>query len=557
MTETSSSVKGTEKFLVIPILVLVMAQIGTTGENSAMSLAATAFANAFGSTTADFQLANMVYSLVAGALMIAGGMMGIIIGWKKNFRLGILLCAAGEVVVALSPSMLLLTWVGRVLVGLGASFMIPSVLGLIPHIYHSGKNRAVAFGCIGAAPGIATILPIVFGLLMDALGFRVTFGIMAAYFMIVFAASFALPAIEKAPGKLKFDYVGTGLAALGLFLFLIGISRISVWGLVAPTAAAPFAILGFSPAPVLIIAGLAVLTIMVFVEKKVEVTNGCALLPQSFYKTPQVLAGLLSSFQIFFGTAMLTLLVVPYLQRVAGWSAATAALIAVAVGVPMFALALGIPKVAPKMHPRTALQLGYTLMGLGTVAIIFSITPEGVSALVWAGALVIGLGVGCLSAHASNVVALAVNDRDASQSGGVQATSRNVGYAISIAALGTVLLMGINSGIAGTIAQNETISPETRTLVAQHNVDMMSNADFAAAMEGIAASPEEMNALVAANATARTNALRTALIVGGTIVVLSLLSTPFVKVARKEEEGQPISTKAQAAIDDDLQPEGA
>ncbi len=557
MTETSSSVKGTEKFLVIPILVLVMAQIGTTGENSAMSLAATAFANAFGSTTADFQLANMVYSLVAGALMIAGGMMGIIIGWKKNFRLGILLCAAGEVVVALSPSMLLLTWVGRVLVGLGASFMIPSVLGLIPHIYHSGKNRAVAFGCIGAASGIATILPIVFGLLMDALGFRVTFGIMAAYFMIVFAASFALPAIEKAPGKLKFDYVGTGLAALGLFLFLIGISRISVWGLVAPTAAAPFAILGFSPAPVLIIAGLAVLTIMVFVEKKVEVTNGCALLPQSFYKTPQVLAGLLSSFQIFFGTAMLTLLVVPYLQRVAGWSAATAALIAVAVGVPMFALALGIPKVAPKMHPRTALQLGYTLMGLGTVAIIFSITPEGVSALVWAGALVIGLGVGCLSAHASNVVALAVNDRDASQSGGVQATSRNVGYAISIAALGTVLLMGINSGIAGTIAQNETISPETRTLVAQHNVDMMSNADFAAAMEGIAASPEEMNALVAANATARTNALRTALIVGGTIVVLSLLSTPFVKVARKEEEGQPISTKAQAAIDDDLQPEGA
>ena len=124
MTETSSSVKGPEKFLVIPILVLVMAQIGTTGENSAMSLAATAFANAFGSTTADFQLANMVYSLVAGALMIAGGMMGIIIGWKKNFRLGILLCAAGEVVVALSPSMLLLTWVGRVLVGLGASFMI-------------------------------------------------------------------------------------------------------------------------------------------------------------------------------------------------------------------------------------------------------------------------------------------------------------------------------------------------------------------------------------------------------------------------------------------------
>ncbi|MEG0322732.1 MAG: MFS transporter, partial [Raoultibacter sp.] len=387
MTETSSSAKGAEKFLVVPILVLVMAQIGTTGENSAMSLAATAFANTFGSTTADFQLANMVYSLVAGALMIAGGMMGIIIGWKKNFRIGVLLCAVGEIAVALSPSMLLLTWVGRILVGLGASFMIPSVLGLIPHIYRSGKNRAIAFGCIGAASGIATILPIAFGLLMDALGFRITFGILAAYFMIVFAASFALPAIEKAPGKLKFDYIGTGLAAIGLFMFLVGISRISVWGLVAPTAAAPFAILGFSPAPVLIIAGLIVLTVMIFVEKKIEAKNGCALIPQSFYKTPQVLAGLLSSFQIFFASAMITLLVIPYLQRVAGWSAASAALIAVAIGVPMFILALGIPKVAPKMHPRTALQLGYILIGLGTLVIIFSITADGASALVWPGAI--------------------------------------------------------------------------------------------------------------------------------------------------------------------------
>ncbi|MEG0461566.1 MFS transporter [Gordonibacter sp.] len=559
MSEASPTTKGAEKFLIAPILVLVMAQIGTTGENSAMSLAATAFADAFGSTTADFQLANMVYSLVAGALMIAGGMMGIIIGWKKSFRIGVLLCAAGEVVVALSPSMMLLTWGGRTLVGLGASFMIPAVLGLIPNIYHSGKNRAIAFGCIGAASGIATILPILFGVLMDAMGFRITFGILACYFLIVFAASFSLPPIEKAPGKLKFDYVGTGLAALGLFMFLVGLSRISVWGLIAPTAAAPFSLLGFSPAPVLTLAGLIVLAIMMFVEKKVEAKNGCALLPQSFYKTPQVLAGLLCSFQIFFSSAMITLLVVPYLQRVAGWSAMQASLIAVAIGVPMFLLALGIPKVAPKMHPRTALQFGYALIGAGTIAIVLSISSDSVSALLWVGAVVIGLGEGCLSAHASNVVALAVNDRDASQSGGVQATSRNVGYAISIAALGATLLIGLNSGIAGSISTNESISPETRAAVAQHNVDMMSNENFVTAMAGVTTSEEEMAALVAANADARTNALRTTLTVGGVIVLLSLLSTPFVKVARKENEAEIATEQAkQPAVDtDSLQTEGA
>ena len=84
---------GKEKFLVLPILVLILAQMGTSGDNGALSLAATALTQDLGATVADIQLANMVYSLMAGAFMIAGGMMGTIIGWKKNFRIGAALCA--------------------------------------------------------------------------------------------------------------------------------------------------------------------------------------------------------------------------------------------------------------------------------------------------------------------------------------------------------------------------------------------------------------------------------------------------------------------------------
>lgn len=62
----------------------------------------------------------MVYPLVGGALMIAGGLIGTIVGWKRTFRAGTLLCAAGEVVRALAPNMFVFIWVGRVLVGFGA-----------------------------------------------------------------------------------------------------------------------------------------------------------------------------------------------------------------------------------------------------------------------------------------------------------------------------------------------------------------------------------------------------------------------------------------------------
>lgn len=215
----SPTTSNKEKFLVIPIIILILAQMGATGDSGALSLSATALTQDLGATTAEIQLANMIYPLVGGAFMIAGGLVGTIIGWKKTFRIGILLCAAGEIVLALSPNMTIFIWVGRVLVGLGASFMIPSVLGLIPLLYKD-SNRMVAFGCIGAASGLSALLPLVLGVVMEAAGMHITFFVLALYFLMVFFISFKLPRINQTDEKLKFDGIGVALAACGLFYSL-------------------------------------------------------------------------------------------------------------------------------------------------------------------------------------------------------------------------------------------------------------------------------------------------------------------------------------------------
>jgi len=186
LDEENDESKGIVLDLVLPILVLIMAQMGTSGDNGALGLANQQLVDVLGATTPDIQLANMVYSLMAGAFMVAGGLMGTIIGWRTNFRMGAALCAAGELVMALSPNMTVFIWGGRILVGFGASFMIPSVLGLIPFIYH-GKNRVLAFGCIGAASGLSAFLPLILGIVMQLGGFRVTFGVLAVYFVLVLA----------------------------------------------------------------------------------------------------------------------------------------------------------------------------------------------------------------------------------------------------------------------------------------------------------------------------------------------------------------------------------
>lgn len=110
------------------------------------------------------------------------------------------MCAAGEVVLAMAPNMAVFIWGGRTLVGFGASFMIPSVLGLVPKIYH-GKNRVLAFGCIGAASGLSALLPLLLSIVLMSFGMRVTFFVLAAYFAIVFLLSFKLPEIEQNDGQ--------------------------------------------------------------------------------------------------------------------------------------------------------------------------------------------------------------------------------------------------------------------------------------------------------------------------------------------------------------------
>ncbi|MDM8271841.1 MFS transporter [Thermophilibacter provencensis] len=523
------SAPAAEKFLVLPIVILILAQMGTTGDNGALSLAASALTKDLGATTSEIQLANMVYPLVGGAFMIAGGLAGTIIGWKKTFRIGAALCALGEVSLALAPNMAVFIWVGRVLLGFGASFLIPSLLGLIPLMYR-GHNRTVAFGCIGAASGLSALLPLILGVVMETAGMHVTFLVLGAYFVGVLALSFELPKIEQQDEKLKFDALGVVLAATGLFLFLIGISSISSWGLIQPLEGCPFTVFGISPALPLAALGLVVLVVLMRVEKDVEQKNGVALLPQSFIHTPQVLAGLVANALTFFFMGVQSILMAPYLQLVAGWSPVDVGVISIVTGVPTFALALGIPKLAPHANPRHVIQTGYVVMAAALGVMALSVTIDGSNAAgVYLGAFLAGVGAGTVSSHSSNVVALAVSERDASQSGGIQSTMRNVGQAIGVALLGAVLLLGITNSVRAGVAADPSISPTVREQVSELTINLGSNEEFEEQIADIPMTQAEHDELVQIEARARYDSTRVAYAVGAGIILLGLLSTPAIK----------------------------
>lgn len=536
-----------EKFLVLPIIILILAQMGTSGDNGALSLAATALTNDLGATTSDIQLANMIYPLVGGSFMIAGGLAGTLIGWRRTFRIGASLAAAGEIALALSPNMTFFIWVGRVLVGLGASFLVPSLLGIIPFIYH-GTNRTVAFGCIGAASGLSAVLPLVLGVVMQVAGMHVTFFVLAVYFIGVAALSLGLPKIEQPHEKSHFDAIGVALAASGFFFVLIGLSSISTWGLIEPLRTAPFTLFGISPALPLVVLGIAVLALLVVVEGKEEQHYGLVVLPRSFITTPQVLAGLVANALMFFFMGAQSILMAPYLQLVADWTPIEVGTISIATGIPTFALALGIPKLFPKANPRHVIQLGYVAMAVALGIMAFSVTLDGANRVgVYLGAFMAGVGAGTVSSHASNVVALAVSDRDASQSGGIQSTMRNVGQALGVALLGAILIFGISSTLRSEMATNSSISSDVAQQVSELTINLNSNKAFEDEIANIKMSDSERTTLVNLEAQARYDSTRLAYGVGGVIVLLGLLTTPAIKTLHKEDGAPGAAAKPDAA----------
>ena len=84
-----------------PLAVLALAQIGTSSDSAAMNLATASLVGTLGATLDDIQMATTLFSLIAGAFMIAGGLVGVTIGLRRALAIGLSLAVAGEMVAAL------------------------------------------------------------------------------------------------------------------------------------------------------------------------------------------------------------------------------------------------------------------------------------------------------------------------------------------------------------------------------------------------------------------------------------------------------------------------
>lgn len=516
----------------LPLIVLMLAQLGTSSENGAFSIGTANLMTTLHCGVADIQMANTVYSLIAGTLMLVSGMIGIVIGWARTFKLGLIFGILGEIIMTFAPTIQVVIWGGRVFFALGVSLIIPSVLGMIPLLY-KGKERAKAYGMIAGSAAFATLIPIFMGAIIDKAGFRLTFGVMAIYFVILLIASACLPPNQTEDKSTAFDMPGAIIASLGLFTLMYGLSSISKWGALYAFADAPFTIGGYSPAIPLSILGILILFFLLPFERRHEEKYGIAILPQSFVTNKEVRAGLISISLPFFYMGSIGFVSTLYYQLILGLSATHTALLGLFSGIPMVICSIWIPRKFSNIHPAHVILTGYLCLITAVTFYALGMMQDHFTYWLLSATTIGGIGVGLINSQSNNAVASAVPPRDSQQSGGIQAAARNLGLAFATALMGSILLVSIDAGLDTRISVSNIIEDSHKVQLIERLHGFESDEQFRAAVSVMDLSSEEIEESVRLNAEVRSKSVGLAMSILGAVFVGGIVSTRH--IAHTEE----------------------
>ena len=509
------------------LIVLGAAQFLMVLDQAVMNVAISQLVEDFDTTVTTIQMVIALYALVMAALMVTGAKLGDIWGRRRVFAIGLVIYAAGSALTAASWSVptLMLGW--SVLEGIGAAMVLPALVALVAGNY-TGSQRAIAYGVLGGVAGAGIAVgPILGGWATTELTWRVVFiGEVVVAALILFGVrQLREPQRDGSPPRL--DWVGSVLAALGMATVVIGVLQASNWGWLRPLNP-PVEPFGFSPTPFVIAAGLLILIGFRAWQRHRENQGADPLVHFRLFENIRfrgALSTLLAQNLILMGVFFTVPL---YLQVVQGLDALETGVRMLPASVGLFVAALGGSALSSRFAPRPLVRVGLVVTFASTLLLLDVVEPELDNTSFFVAMGVLGIGMGLVISQLGNVAQSAVTDADRSEAGGVQNTAQQLGSSLGTAVIGAVVITGLIGAFTSNIASDPRISAEAQQQVETSiasGVSFVAADDVRTAATDAGSEAEEVEALVEGYEGAQLNALKTAFLFAGFVVLASFFST--------------------------------
>ncbi|MER6077948.1 MFS transporter [Streptomyces sp. NPDC001833] len=390
-------------------------------DTTILNVALPTMAGELGATTSQQQWMADAYVIVFASLMLPAGLLGDRFGRRRMLVVGLLIFLAGSVMGSLAGDV---NWViaARAAMGIGAALVMPLAMSVLPSLFGPAE-RTRAVGIVSAASALGLPLgPIIGGFLLNHFWWGSVFLINVPMAAIgVAACVFLLPETSD-PASPKVDILSTALTAIGLGALVYAIIEAPDRGWGDPLVLALFAV-----AAVLV-------TALVLRERRAH----RPMLDMGLLTHRGFLLNTLAATLVMFVLSGLLFVLPQYLQAVLGHDAFGTGLRLLPMMGGLIIAARAAQPVVARFGARAVVAAG--LVVLAFAALLGSRTSVsdgyGFTAL-WLS--IAGLGFG-FSVVPSMDGALGALPADRAGSGsGLLMTTRQVGGAIGIALLGSLL----------------------------------------------------------------------------------------------------------------------
>jgi len=431
------------------LAVLCVAVLMVNLDNTILNVALPTLVEKLQATTDQLQWIVDAYAMVFGGLLLVAGSLADRFGRKRIFLIGLTVFGTGSLCAAFSGSVdPLIAW--RAVMGAGAAMTIPSGLSIVNDIFRDPAERARAVGMWAGTIGLGIAIgPLAGGLLLAHFAWGSVFLVNVPVVAVGLAGTLLLVPESRSGSPRRPDPIGALLSMGGLGLVLWAIIEGPTHGWSSPAVVGALA------------GGGAVIAGFLAWERGV----GHPMLPLKFFRARRFSLAMLALGLGLFALSGGLFLQTQFLQFFLGYSPLGAGMRILPIAVLVAGGALVSSRLVSRFGTKLTAAAGLLLIvgGLAENAAIAGPTVTYLAAL--PGMLMIGLGAGWLFPAATDSVLGALTQEDAGVGSAANSTAIQVGGALGVAVLGSVMSTRYQSLLSVVLAGRAIPAAVSQTIL--------------------------------------------------------------------------------------------
>lgn len=409
-----------------------------------------------GLTSSQVQWVQESYTLVFAATLLIWGTVADRIGRRRMLLIGVVVFVAASVLAAVAGSGEALIG-ARIIQGFGGAMILPTTLSLV-NAGFTGRERGIAFAVWGSTiGGMVAVGPLLGGWLTTSYSWRWAFGINLPIGVLIVAGVLLFVDESRGQSRGRIDVVGALLSAVTFATLAFGLIEgrsYGWWSLVKPFELGPWLwSSGISPVPVAFAVTLVAGTVFVVRTLRRTAAGKPTLFRFDLFGIRSFRNGNVAAMIVSLGEFGIVLSLPLWLQNVLGYTAFQTGVILLALAIGSFGASGLVAVLGKRLSAAAIVRVGIVAEIVGIAGLGLVIGPSTSWVAIVPCLFVYGFGVGLATAQLTGVVLVDVPVERSGEGSGLQSTARQIGSALGIAILGTVLFTTagarLDSGLSG------------------------------------------------------------------------------------------------------------